>query len=77
MLCVTTPKDPITARAKMDLMEMEDTVLVNICNTVWFNASLVLWFQLFFKALNFNRHWLTRTESGKLYQSGESCDHII
>ena len=22
-LCVTTPKDPITARAKMDFMEME------------------------------------------------------
>ena len=23
MLCVTTPGDPITARAKMDFMEME------------------------------------------------------
>ena len=23
MLCVTTPRDPITARAKMDFMEME------------------------------------------------------
>ena len=30
MLCVTTPGDPITARAKMDFMEMEYTVLVII-----------------------------------------------
>ena len=50
MLCVTTPKDPITARAKMDLMEMEYIALVNICNTVWFNASLALWFKLLFKS---------------------------
>ena len=30
MLCVTTPGDPITARAKMDFMEMGLIVLVSI-----------------------------------------------
>ena len=30
MLCVTTPADHITARAKMDFMEMESTALVTI-----------------------------------------------
>ena len=30
MLCVTTSGDPITARAKMDFMEMEETALVSI-----------------------------------------------
>ena len=34
MLFVTTPGDPITARAKMDFMEMELTALVIICDTV-------------------------------------------
>ena len=29
MLRVTTPGDPITARAKMDFMEMEETALVS------------------------------------------------
>ena len=29
MLCVTTPGDPITARAKMDFLEMELTALVS------------------------------------------------
>ena len=33
MLCVTTPADPITARAKMDFMKMEQTTLVTICST--------------------------------------------
>ena len=34
MQCVTTPGDPITARAKMDFMEMEQSALVSIaiCN---------------------------------------------
>ena len=30
MLCVTTPGDPITARAKMDFMEMEKHAKVTI-----------------------------------------------
>ena len=30
MLCVTTPRDPITARAKMDFMEMEKHAEVTI-----------------------------------------------
>ena len=30
MLCVTTPRDPITARAKMDFMEMEKHAKVTI-----------------------------------------------
>ena len=34
MLCVTTPGDPITARAKMDFMVMEKAALVTICKTV-------------------------------------------
>ena len=33
MLFATTPGDPITARAKMDFMEMELTALVNIYTT--------------------------------------------
>ena len=43
MLFVPTPWDPITARAKMDFMEMERTAPVTICNAVWFlNTSLTL-----------------------------------
>ena len=38
MLCVITPGDPITARAKMDFMEMEKHATVMICKTVWLNA---------------------------------------
>ena len=30
MLCVTTPGDPITARAKMDLMETEKHAKVSV-----------------------------------------------
>ena len=41
MLCVTTLTDPITARAKMDLMEAEQTALVIDCNTVCFNAEAI------------------------------------
>jgi len=42
ILFVPTPWDPITARAKMDFMEMESTAPVTICNAVWFNTSLTL-----------------------------------
>ena len=40
MLSVTTPRDPITARAKMDFVEMELSALVSIaiCN-VFFSTS--------------------------------------
>ena len=39
MLCVTTPADPTTARAKMDFMEMEYTALVTTSSNFWFNES--------------------------------------
>ena len=39
VLCVTAPGDPITARAKMDFMEMELTALVTICSKLCFNES--------------------------------------
>ena len=42
MLCVTTPGDPITAFAKMDFLEMEQTALVTIYSTACFNASFAL-----------------------------------
>ena len=32
MLCVTIPRDPITVRVKMDLLEMAKTALVTIFN---------------------------------------------
>ena len=36
MLCVTTPEDPITVRAKMDFVEMEKHVKVAIATSVFF-----------------------------------------
>ena len=39
MLFVTTLGDPVTARAKMDFMEMEYTALVTNCSKLWFNES--------------------------------------
>ena len=41
MLFVTTLADPITARAKVDFMETEQTALVIICDTVCYNAELI------------------------------------
>ena len=44
MLCVTTPRDPITARVKMDFMVMEKNVKVIIAihrMQIWRTASLV------------------------------------
>ena len=37
VLFVTTLEDLITARAKMDFMEMEKPALVTICDKLWFN----------------------------------------
>ena len=39
MLCVATSADHITARAKMDFMEMESTALVTIYSTFWLNET--------------------------------------
>ena len=82
LLYATTLKNPITAHAKMDFMETEETPLVHSGNTVCFNASLTWSFKLLFKALNLKGHWLTRltseaSESGKLYQSEKFRDHTI
>ena len=39
MLRVTTPGDPITARAKMDFMEKEYCALATICEILSFDES--------------------------------------
>ena len=56
MLFVTIPGDPITARVKMDFIEMEETVLVNICNKLCFNESRVSSLKYYSKAVNLTRH---------------------
>ena len=43
MVCVTTPGDPITARAKMDFMEMEKLAEVTIsiyCTLIYNSATM-------------------------------------
>ena len=56
MLCVTTPWDPITARAKMDFMEKEYCALATVCEILSFDESRASRSNYYSKALNLTKH---------------------